>query len=393
MNEVVVVGAKRSAIGNFGGSLKDIDSVNLGVLVLKDVLDSLNLDKKEIDEVIIGNVLSAGLGQNIARQIAIYSGLNELSHAFSVNEVCGSGLKSIELGFQSILLGNAEMIACGGVENMSQSPFLSKDSRFGKKMGNFELVDSVIFDGLWDKFNNYHMGITAENIAKKFNISREKQDIFALNSQQKALNAIKNKKFSNEITPINIESKKEKITFKVDEFVKSTSLEALSKLRPAFNREGSVSAGNSSGINDGASIVILSTLKKSKSLGLKPLARVKGFGNCGCSPEIMGMGPVGAIQKVLKKTELDLKDISLFEINEAFAAQSIAVLDTLGLDYERVNVNGGAISLGHPIGASGARIFTTLIHEMQNLDLKFALASLCVGGGQGIACVLEKFED
>lgn len=387
---VVIVNAKRTAIGSFGGSLKDISPQVMGTKLIEQSLKEIGLSPCEIDEVIIGNVLSAGLGQNIARQMQIFSGIPEEKTAFCVNKVCGSSLKAIELGYQTIMLDNSQVIIAGGAENMSMSPYLATNMRYGARMGDTSLVDSVVHDGLWDIFNNYHMGITAENIAKQFSISREEQDEFALQSQLKAKKAQDSNRFQAEIVPISIQLKKETIEFKNDEFIKNTSLESLNKLKPAFEKEGSVTAGNSSGINDGASIVVLMSEQKAKNLGLKPLARIVSFGKAGCNPKTMGLGPVNATHNALKNANLQLSDIDIIELNEAFAAQSLGVIKSLGLDSKKVNLNGGAIALGHPIGASGARIVTTLLHEMQKQDARYALASLCIGGGQGISMIVEK---
>ena len=390
MSRVAIVSAKRTAIGSFGGSLKDIPAATLGAEVVKKSLEEINLSPTLVDEVIFGNVLGAGLGQNIARQIAIFAGIPQEKSAFVVNKVCGSGLKSVVLGAQSILLGDNDIVVCGGVENMSAAPYYTKDARFGAKLGNFELEDSIIHDGLTDAFENYHMGITAENIAEQFAISREQQDEFAVLSQQKASAAIEKGKFSNEIVPITIKTRKEEKVFDTDEFVRSsTNLESLAKLRPAFKKDGTVTAGNASGINDGAACVILMSEKRASELGINILGFIDGYATAGLDNKVMGLGPIPATRKVLDKLNLTTDDIDLFELNEAFAAQSIAVLNELNLDTTKVNINGGAIALGHPIGASGCRILVTLVYELINENKNRGLCSLCIGGGQGISMVIS----
>jgi acetyl-coA C-acetyltransferase len=391
MSRVAIVSAKRTAIGSFGGSLKDIPATTLGAEVVKKSLEEINLSPTLIDEVIFGNVLGAGLGQNIARQIAIFAGIPQEKSAFVVNKVCGSGLKSVVLGAQSILLGDNDIVVCGGVENMSTAPYYTKDARFGAKLGNFELEDSIIHDGLTDAFENYHMGITAENIAEQFSISRKQQDEFAVLSQQKASAAIEKGKFSDEIIPITIKTRKEEKVFDTDEFVRpSTNLESLAKLRPAFKKDGTVTAGNASGINDGAACVILMSEKRANELGINILGFIDGYATAGLDNKVMGLGPIPATRKVLNKLNLTTDDIDLFELNEAFAAQSIAVLNELNLDTSKVNINGGAIALGHPIGASGCRILVSLVHELINENKNRGLCSLCIGGGQGISVVISR---
>ena len=391
MSRVAIVSAKRTAIGSFGGSLKDIPAATLGAEVVKKSLEEINLSPTFVDEVIFGNVLGAGLGQNIARQIAIFAGIPQEKSAFVVNKVCGSGLKSVVLGAQSILLGDNDIVVCGGVENMSTAPYYTKDARFGAKLGNFELEDSIIHDGLTDAFENYHMGITAENIAEQFSISRKQQDEFAALSQQKASTAIEKGKFSNEIVPITIKTRKEEKVFDTDEFVRSsTNLESLAKLRPAFKKDGTVTAGNASGINDGAACVILMSEKRASELGINILGFIDGYATAGLDNKVMGLGPIPATRKVLDKLNLTTDDIDLFELNEAFAAQSIAVLNELNLDTSKVNINGGAIALGHPIGASGCRILVSLVHELINENKNRGLCSLCIGGGQGISVVISR---
>lgn len=391
MSRVAIVSAKRTAIGSFGGSLKDIPAVALGAEVVKKSLEEINLSPTLVDEVIFGNVLGAGLGQNIARQIAIFAGIPQEKSAFVVNKVCGSGLKSVVLGAQSILLGDNDIVVCGGVENMSTAPYYTKDARFGAKLGNFELEDSIIHDGLTDAFENSHMGITAENIAEQFSISRKQQDEFATLSQQKASTAIEKGKFSNEIIPITIKTRKEEKVFNTDEFVRpNTNLASLAKLRPAFKKDGTVTAGNASGINDGAACVILMSEKRANELGINILGFIDGYATAGLDNKVMGLGPIPATRKVLDKLNLTTNDIDLFELNEAFAAQSIAVLNELNLDTSKVNINGGAIALGHPIGASGCRILVSLVHELINENKNRGLCSLCIGGGQGISMVISR---
>lgn len=391
MNQVVIVAAKRSPIGGFGGSLKDITAVSLATQVLKATLKSIHLKPKEVDEVIVGNVLGAGLGQNIARQILIKSGIPNTSSAFTVNKVCGSGLKAVVLGAQSIMLGDNQVVVVGGTENMSRTPYLVGNHRFGNKMGHGQLVDLLLKDGLTDAFSGDHMGVTAEKIAADYQISRQEQDAFAANSQQKAEQAIKTNRFYDEIVPINFKNKKgQSITFTTDEHPRfGTTVETLSHLRPSFIKDGLVTAGNSSGINDGAAILVLMSEEKASELGIIPLAKIITYASGGIDPEVMGLGPIPATQKVLEKMGLTIKDIDLFEVNEAFASQSIAVGRQLNVDMEKVNVNGGAIALGHPIGASGARILVTLIHEMKKRKAKRGLATLCIGGGQGLSLLIE----
>lgn len=391
MNRVAIVSAKRTAIGSFGGSLKDISAAKIGGELVKQSLESINLNPNLVDEIIFGNVLQTGLGQNVARQIAVNAGIPKEKSAFVVNKVCGSGLKSVVLGVQSILLGDNDVVVCGGVENMSAAPHYTKNARFGQKLGSFELEDTIINDGLTDAFENYHMGITAENIAEQYIITREEQDEFALSSQKKAAVAIENNQFANEIAPIVIKTRREEIIFDTDEFVRpNTTLESLAKLRPAFKKDGTVTAGNASGINDGAACVILMSETRAKELGLEVLAYIDGYASVGLDNKVMGLGPVPATQKVLEKLSLNIEDIDLFEMNEAFAAQSIAVTRLLNLNQNKVNTRGGAISLGHPIGASGCRILVTLVHALINDNKKKGVCSLCIGGGQGIAMVISR---
>ena len=391
MNRVAIVSAKRTAIGSFGGSLKDISAAKIGGELVKQSLESINLNPNLVDEIIFGNVLQTGLGQNVARQIAVNAGIPKEKSAFVVNKVCGSGLKSVVLGAQSILLGDNDVVVCGGVENMSAAPHYTKNARFGQKLGSFELEDTIINDGLTDAFENYHMGITAENIAEQYNITREEQDEFALSSQKKAAAAIENNQFANEIAPIVIKTRREEIIFDTDEYVRpNATLESLAKLRPSFKKDGTVTAGNASGINDGAACVILMSEARAKELELEVLAYIDGYASTGLDNKVMGLGPVPATQKVLEKLSLNIDDIDLFEMNEAFAAQSIAVTRLLNLDQNKVNTRGGAISLGHPIGASGCRVLVTLVHALINDNKEKGVCSLCIGGGQGIAMVISR---
>ncbi|MCX7823583.1 MAG: acetyl-CoA C-acetyltransferase [Syntrophobacterales bacterium] len=391
MNTAVIAMAVRTPVGSFGRSLAGISAVELGVIALKEALSRLNLDPKEVDEVILGNVLQAGQGQNPARQVSIRAGIPVEVPAYTVNKVCASGLKSVILAAQSIMLGEADIIVAGGIENMSQAPYAIPKARWGHRMGDGNLVDLMIFDGLWDIFNGYHMGITAENLAQKYGITREEQDEFALGSQQKAEAAIKDGKFKEEIVPVPIPQKKgDPLLFDTDEHPRfGTTLEALSKLPPAFKKDGTVTAGNASGINDGAAIVIVMSEKKATSLGITPFAVIRSWGTAGVDPSIMGIGPAPASKKALAKAGWTVADLDLIEANEAFAAQAIAVNREMGWDLGKVNVNGGAIALGHPIGASGARILTTLLYEMKRRGAKKGLATLCIGGGQGAALTVE----
>ena len=391
MNRVAIVSAKRTAIGSFGGSLKDISAAKIGGELVKQALESINLNPNLVDEIIFGNVLQTGLGQNVARQIAVNAGIPKEKSAFVVNKVCGSGLKSVVLGVQSILLGDNDVVVCGGVENISAAPRYTKNARFGQKLGSFELEDTIINDGLTDAFENYHMGITAENIAEQYNITREEQDEFALLSQKKATAAIENNQFANEIAQIVIKTRREEIIFDTDEYVRpNATLESLAKLRPAFKKDGTVTAGNASGINDGAACVILMSEARAKELELEVLAYIDGYASTGLDNKVMGLGPVPATQKVLEKLSLNIEDIDLFEMNEAFAAQSIAVTRLLNLDQNKVNTRGGAISLGHPIGASGCRVLVTLVHALINDNKEKGVCSLCIGGGQGVAMVISR---
>jgi acetyl-CoA C-acetyltransferase len=392
MNNVVIVSATRTAVGKFGGSLKDFNPGQLGSIVLKDALKKAKIEPGKVEEVIMGNVLSAGHGQNVARQAAIAAGIPNEVPSYCVNKVCGSGLKSVALGAQSIMLGDADIVLAGGVESMSMTPYALKKNRWGAKMGNDEVVDLMIHDGLWDIFGNYHMGVTAENVAAKFGISREAQDEFSARSQNRTEAAIKAGKFKDEIVPVAIpQAKGDPVVFDTDEFPRyGTTKEILSKLKPAFKKDGTVTAGNASGINDGAAAVLLMSEGKAKDLGITPLATIKGYASCGVPPEIMGMGPVGASRAAVKRAGITLDKLDLVELNEAFASQSLAVTQELGLASDKLNVNGGAIALGHPIGASGTRLLVTLLHELNKRKGTYGLAALCIGGGQGIAMVVKR---
>ncbi|HHI5072838.1 TPA: acetyl-CoA C-acetyltransferase [Streptococcus pyogenes] len=392
MKNIVIVEALRTPIGAFGGSFKSVSAVELGTTVLKKILDKTQVKPEMVDEVILGNILHAGLGQNVARQVAVHSGIPEDKTAFTLDMVCGSGLKAIQLAAQSIMLGDADIVIAGGVENMSQAAYVSTQHRFGQRFGNSQLIDTLVHDGLTDAFNNYHMGITAENVAQKYGISREEQDQFALESQEKAARALENHRFADEIVPVSVPQRhKDPLIVTTDEYPKvDTSLEKLQQLRPAFlPKEGTVTAGNASGINDGAALLMLMTEEKALELGLTPLVTIESYASAGVAPELMGTGPIPATQKALKKAGLTISDLDLVESNEAFAAQSLAVLKDLKLNPEIVNVNGGAIALGHPIGASGARILVTLIHEMKKRQVTRGLATLCIGGGQGTAVIVK----
>ncbi|MDQ0222204.1 acetyl-CoA C-acetyltransferase [Streptococcus moroccensis] len=389
MKKVAIVAAKRSAIGSFGGSLQNITIADLGSQVLTQTLHQAKIPKESIDEVILGNVLSAGHGQNIARQIAIRSGLPEASTAYTVNKVCGSGLKSIQLAAQSIMVGDNDLVVAGGVELMSQAPYLDKTSRFGAKLGHQTLEDSIVKDGLTDAFEDIHMGITAETIAERFQFTREQLDRLAFESQEKALNALETNRFADEIVPIQVQKRREKVVFDQDEHPRQTSLDQLAQLRPSFKKDGLLTAGNSSGINDGMAIVVLASQESVERYGLTPLAYIEGWASVGLDPSVMGLGPIPATQKLLKKLERKIEDFDLFEFNEAFASQALAVQQELGVSPDKVNVNGGAIALGHPIGASGARILVSLIHELQKQNGHLGLASLCIGGGQGISMAVS----
>lgn len=392
MREVVIVSAARTAIGSFGGSFKDVSSVKLGGIVAEAVLKRANVRPDMVDEVIFGNILQTGLGQNVARQISIAAGIPVEVPSMTINKLCGSGLKTVHLAAQAIMLGDADIVLAGGTENMSQAPYFIPNARWGLRMGDGKVVDSMINDGLTDVFNNYHMGITAENLAEKFNITREEQDEFAVRSQNRAEKAIKEGKFKDEIVSVEIPQRKgDPIIVDTDEFPRfGVTIESMAKLKPAFKKDGTVTAASSSGINDAAAAVLLMSKEKADKLGIKPLATIVAYANAGVEPSIMGYGPVPATEKALLKANMTVDDIDLIEANEAFAAQSLSVVKALGLDPEKTNVNGGAIALGHPIGCSGTRILVTLIHEMIKRDAKTGLATLCIGGGQGTALIIKR---
>ncbi|TJX67729.1 acetyl-CoA C-acetyltransferase [Soehngenia saccharolytica] len=392
MKQAVIVSAVRTPIGAYGGAFKDVSAVDLGVAAVKEALKRANVNPEMVDEVIFGNVLQAGLGQNVARQVSMGAGIPEYVTSFSVNKVCGSGLKTVALAAQAIKAGDADIVVVGGTENMSQAPYLLKNHRWGQRMGNGEVVDYMVEDGLTDIFNHYHMGITAENVAAQYNITREDQDQFALTSQLRAEQAIKSGRFKDEIVPIVIPQRKgDPKVVDTDEFPRfGTTIEALAKLKPAFKKDGTVTAGNASGINDGAAALVVMSKEKADELGLTPIAEIVSYASAGVDPSIMGTGPIPASKKALEKANLKIDDIELVEANEAFAAQAIAVAKDLNLNMDITNVNGGAIALGHPIGASGARILVTLLHEMQKRDSKYGLATLCIGGGQGISMIVRR---
>jgi acetyl-CoA C-acetyltransferase len=391
MEDIVIVGAARTAIGKFGGALARVPATELGAHVIRKVLERSGVRAEQVSEVIMGQVLAAGAGQNPARQAAIRAGLPDMIPAMTINKVCGSGLKAVMLGAQSIANGDADIVIAGGQESMSLAPHVLMGSRDGFRMGDAKLADSMIVDGLWDVYNQYHMGVTAENVAKEYAVSREEQDEFAVASQHKTEAAQKAGRFRDEIVPYEVPSRKGPVLFSDDEYPRhGATLDAMKGLKPAFDRNGTVTAGNASGINDGAAAVVICSLKKSKELGLKPLARIKAFASAGVDPRYMGMGPVPASKRCLSRAGWTPADLDLMEINEAFAAQAIAVNRQMGWDTARVNVNGGAIALGHPIGASGCRILVTLLHEMGKRDAKRGLASLCIGGGMGVALALER---
>ena len=391
MEDVVIVAAGRTAVGKFGGTLAKMPASDMGAAVIRHLLSKSGIDPELVSEVIMGQVLTAGAGQNPARQALIKAGIPDRVPAFTVGKVCGSGLKATHLAAQAIKCGDAGIIVAGGQENMSMSPHVLQNSRDGIRMGDGKLVDTMIVDGLWDVYNQYHMGVTAENVAKKYNISREEQDAFAVRSQNKAEEAQKAGRFRDEIIPIEIPAKKGSITFDHDEYPKhGATLESLASLRPAFDKNGTVTAGNASGINDGAAAVIMMSASRARELGLKPMARIAGYSSAGLDPTIMGMGPVSATQLCLKKAGWSKEDLDLMEINEAFAAQAIAVNREMGWDTSKINVNGGAIAIGHPIGASGARVLVTLLYEMARRDAKRGMAALCIGGGMGVALAVER---
>lgn len=391
MREVVIASAVRTAIGKFGGSLLPLSAPELGAIVIKEALKRANVPGEKVDEVIFGNVLQAGLGQNPVRQASIKAGLPIEVPAFTVNKVCGSGLKCVELAAQSILAGDNDIVVAGGMESMSNAPFVtSGKARWGLRMGDSKLVDVMIKDGLWDAFNNYHMGITSENVAEKFGVTREDQDEVSARSQQRAIAAIKSGAFKDEIVPVTIKTKKGETVFDTDEFPREgTTTEILAKLRPAFKQGGTVTAGNASGLNDGAAALVIMSAEKAQELGIKPMAKILSYASAGVDPAIMGIGPIPASRKALSKAGLEVKDLDLIEANEAFAAQFVEVGRELNFDPDKVNVNGGAIALGHPIGASGARILVTLLYALKNRDKKLGLATLCIGGGMGTSAVVE----
>ncbi|WP_088007928.1 acetyl-CoA C-acetyltransferase [Indiicoccus explosivorum] len=390
--QVVIVSAARTATGSFMGALKDVSAPKLGSIAIKAALERAGVKAEDVDEVIMGNVLQAGLGQNPARQAAMEAGLPETVSAMTINKVCGSGLKAVHLATQAILAGDADVIVAGGMENMSQAPYILPKAREGFRMGNQEVVDTMLSEGLTCAFNDYHMGITAENLNERYGITREEQDAFAARSQERAAAAIDAGRFSDEIVAVEIPQRKgEPVVFDTDEYPRrGTTADSLAKLRPAFRKEGSVTAGNASGINDGAAAVVVMSRKKADELGITPMAAVAANGSAGVDPAVMGIGPVEAVRKALKKAKMELRDMELIEANEAFAAQSIAVDRELKMNHDIMNVNGGAIALGHPIGASGARILVTLLHEMEKRDAKKGLATLCIGGGQGVATVVTR---
>ncbi|SFD71448.1 acetyl-CoA C-acetyltransferase [Bacillus sp. OV194] len=391
LQDAVIVSAVRTPIGSFLGSLKDIPATELGAIVIKEALSRAGVSADEVSEVIMGNVLQAGLGQNPARQAAMKAGLPQRVSSMTINKVCGSGLKALHLASQAVMLGEAEVVVCGGMENMSAAPYLLNEARNGLRMGDGKLVDSMVHDGLWCAFNDYHMGITAENLCDAYGLNRQEMDEFAADSQQKCERAMEDGKFSDEIVTVEIPQRKgDPLLFSEDEYPKKgTTAEKLGKLRPAFKKDGTVTAGNASGINDGAAALVVVSRKKAEELGLTPLARIVANASAGVDPSIMGIGPVDATKKVLEKSGITLEDIDLIEANEAFAAQSLAVGKELQFSDEKLNVNGGAIALGHPIGASGARILVTLLHEMRRRENRYGLATLCIGGGQGVATIVE----
>ncbi len=390
MKDVVIVSAARTPIGVLQGALSTVSAADLGSLVIKEALHRANISGDMVDETLFGCVLQAGKYQGIARQAAVNAGIPVEKPALAINMICGSGLRSVAMATQAIKCGDADIVLCGGTENMSQAPYVVNQMRKGNKMGDCAMMDSMVIDGLTDAFHKYHMGITAENVAEKFGITREMQDAFALRSQQNAEKAQKSGRFKDEIVPVTVKTKKGDVVISEDEFPKhGTTMETLAKLKPAFKKDGTVTAGNASGINDGAAALVLMSADKAKELGITPIATIKGYASAGVDPSIMGVGPIEASKKALKQAGISVKDLDLIESNEAFAAQSIAVANELGFDMDKVNVNGGAIALGHPIGASGARILVTLLHEMQKRNAKHGLATLCIGGGMGTSLVVE----
>lgn len=392
MREVVIVSAARTPVGSFGGVLSKVSAVDLGIVAAKEAIKRAGIKPEMVDEVILGNVLGAGLGQNVARQVTLGTGMPETTPAMTINKVCGSGLRSVSLAAQMIMLEDADIILAGGTESMSNAPYLLPSARWGQRMNDGKIVDYMVHDGLWDIFNDYHMGITAENVAEKWNITREEQDEFGLRSQLRAEKAQKEGKFKEEIAPVSVPQRKgDPIVVDTDEHPRhGSTIEKMAKLKPAFKKGGTVTAGNASGINDGAACLIIMAKEKAEELGLTPLCSIKSYASAGVDPKIMGIGPIPATRKALKKADLKIEDIDLAEVNEAFASQSIKVVRELEINPDIVNVNGGAIALGHPIGASGARILVTLLYEMMKRDSKIGLATLCIGGGQGTALIVER---
>ncbi|WP_105619751.1 acetyl-CoA C-acetyltransferase [Vallitalea okinawensis] len=391
MMEVVILSAVRTPIGSFGGTLKEVKAVELGKIVMQQSISHAKINYNHIDEIMFGCVLQGGLGQNVARQSSLLAGIPDQVPSTTINQVCGSGLKSVGFGVSSIKSEMNNVVLVGGTENMSQSNYILEEARFGHRMGDKKVVDAMIRDGLWDAINDYHMGITAENVADMYQITREEQDKFAVNSQNKAEKAQEEGRFTDEIVPVAIQDRKGKVkVFEKDEYIRyNSTMDRVAKLSPAFKANGTVTAANASGINDGAAAIVLASESFAKEQGLVPMAKVVAYGSVGLDPAIMGLGPIEAIRKVLNKANLTIDDIDLFEVNEAFAAQSIAVVKELNLDSSKVNVNGGAIALGHPIGASGARILVTLLHELKRRNLRYGIAALCIGGGQGTAVLVE----
>lgn len=391
MREVVIASAARTAVGSYGGSLQSVSARELGAIAAKEAIKRAGITPEQVEQAILGNVLQAGLGQNVARQIAVDAGIPVENPAFTINIVCGSGLKSVALAAQEIMLGEADIVLAGGSENMSQVPYGMQAARWGARMGNTNLVDLMVNDGLTDAFNGYHMGVTAENLAEKFSLTREMQDELAMNSQNRAEKAQISGKFDEEITPVVIKSRKGEVIFDKDEFIKpGMTMDKLAKLKPAFKKEGTVTAGNASGINDGAAMLVIMSKEKADELGIKPLATIVSYATSGVDPSIMGYGPVPTVEKALAKANMKIEDVELIEANEAFAAQALSVGKGLNFDMEKVNVNGGAIAIGHPVGASGARILTTLLYEMKRRDAKTGLATLCIGGGMGQALIVKR---
>lgn len=388
---VYICSAARTPIGSYGGSLRDVSAAQLGIAAANAAIERAGIDKSVIDEVIFGQVLQGGVGQNVARQVGVGIGLPLETPAMTINKVCGSSMRAISLGAQMIRSGECQVMLVGGTESMSGAPYISKNMRWGARMGDVKMVDMMVHDGLTDVFNGYHMGITAENVAEKYNLTREEQDAIALASQTKATKAVAEGRFKDEIVPVEVKTRKATTIFDTDEYVKTnTTIEGLAKLRPAFKKDGTVTAGNASGINDAAAAMVIASEDYVKANGLKPIAKIRSFGSQGCDPSVMGLGPIGSVRQALERAELTVADIDLIESNEAFAAQAAAVTRELGFDSEKVNVNGGAIALGHPIGAAGSRITTTLIYEMIKRDATYGLATMCIGGGMGEALIVER---